>query len=184
LATFTGANGANPFAGLVADASGNFYGTTAFGGASGDGTVFKVAAGTHALTTLATFDGTNGYRPDAALVADASGNLYGTTSGGGDGGNGTVFEVVAGTNALVTLAAFDGTNGSDPEGNLFIDASGNIYGTTVTGGANGAGSVFELMPVPEPSSLLLAGLAALAACTLRSPRCNSPRIDSSLRSSA
>ena len=97
LVTFNNTNGAVPLGGLIADASGNLYGTTVSGGANGDGTVFEVAAGTHALSTLVTFNGTNGANPYAGLLADASGNLYGTTDGGGASGDGTVFEVTAGT---------------------------------------------------------------------------------------
>ena len=84
LATFNSSNGASPYAALLADASGNLYGTTTRGGANGFGTVFEVAndAG-HTLTTLASFNGTNGASPYAGLIADASGNLYGTTSQGG-----------------------------------------------------------------------------------------------------
>jgi uncharacterized repeat protein (TIGR03803 family) len=150
LAEFNGTNGYAPYAGLIADASGNLYSTTSGGGASGLGTIFEVAAATHALTTLATFNGTNGAKPFGQLFADASGNLYGTTSAGGSNGLGTVFELTAGSHTLRTLASFDGTNGSDPAAGLLADASGNLYGTTRFGGdltldsGNGAGTVFEL----------------------------------------
>ena len=66
-------------AGLIMDSSGNLYGTTAAGGASGDGTVFELAHGSGTITTLASFNGTNGANPDAGLIMDSSGNLYGTT---------------------------------------------------------------------------------------------------------
>ena len=82
LATFNGTNGANPYAGLIADAAGNLFGTTAFGGTSGYGTVFEIAKtdSTYgAPATLATFNGTNGANPYAGLIADAAGNLFGTT---------------------------------------------------------------------------------------------------------
>ena len=144
LATFNGNNGGSPWAGLIADAAGNLYGTTFLGGAAGDGTVFEVAAGTHALTTLATFNGNNGSDPEAGLIADAAGNLYGTTEGGGTAGDGTVFEVAAGTHALSTLATFDGTNGSVPRAGLIADTAGNLYGTTFSGGTASDGTVFEV----------------------------------------
>ena len=83
LASFNGTNGANPHAGLIMDSSGNLYGTTSAGGASGDGTVFELAQGSGTITTLASFNGTNGAYPSAALIMDSSGNLYGTTYGGG-----------------------------------------------------------------------------------------------------
>ena len=146
LATFTGPNGAYPNGQLFADASGNLYGTTWGDQTDNYGTVFELNPKTLALTTLTTFDRTNGAYPDAGLVADASGNLYGTTSGGGNNANGTVFELNPSTKALTTLIFFNGTDGSMPYCNLIMDSSGNLYGTTDNGGANSDGTVFELNP--------------------------------------
>jgi uncharacterized repeat protein (TIGR03803 family) len=143
LASFNGTNGQYPAGNLAFDASGNLYGTTAFGGTGGAGTVFEVAAGTHALTTLISFNNTNGYSP-TGVIADAAGNLYGTTGGGGLNGDGTVFKVAAGTHSPTTLASFGGANGQGSAAGLIADASGNLYGTTAYGGANGDGTVFEL----------------------------------------
>jgi uncharacterized repeat protein (TIGR03803 family) len=95
LVTFTGTNGYTPGGGVTFDSSGNLYGTTEFGGAAGEGTVFKVDAVTHAITTLVSFNGSNGAYPLAGLSLDAIGNLFGTTSAGGASGIGTVFELVA-----------------------------------------------------------------------------------------
>ena len=144
LATFQGGDGANPYGSLIFDASGNLYGTTSYGGANDYGTVFEVAAGSHALTTLATFTGANGAGSIAGLIADASGNLYGTTYFGGSSDSGTVFEVTAGSHALTTLATFTGANGAGPAASLIVDASGNLYGTTAEGGATDQGTVFEV----------------------------------------
>lgn len=154
LAAFNGTNGSFPVAGLIADASGNLNGTTYSGGASGDGSVFEVANdANHTLTTLATFNGTNGSFPAAGLIADASGNLYGTTFRGGLKGDGTVLEVANNANhTLSTLVMFSGANGANPRARLIADASGNLYGTTYGGGANGTGTVFEC--VPAGSSIL------------------------------
>ena len=81
LASFGGSNGANPFAGLIMDSSGNLYGTTESGGPpSGYGTVFKLAKGSKTITDLASFNGSNGACPEAGLIMDSSGNLYGTTA--------------------------------------------------------------------------------------------------------
>ena len=83
LASFNGANGSSPESGLAMDSSGNLYGTAYNGGASSDGTVFEVAQGTGTLTTLASFNGTNGSDPVTGLILDGSGNLYGAAEQGG-----------------------------------------------------------------------------------------------------
>src|SRR5205085_1365604 len=80
LASFNGANGAGPQAGVIMDGSGNLYGTAFGGGALGAGTVFELAHGSHTITTLASFNGgSNGSHPNAGVIMDSSGNLYGTT---------------------------------------------------------------------------------------------------------
>jgi uncharacterized repeat protein (TIGR03803 family) len=145
LATFNGANGANPHSSLILDASGNLYGTTAAGGSANDGTVFELASGSGTITTLASFTGTNGANPEAGLVMDASGNLYGTTTNAGASNDGTVFEVAAGSGAITALASFNGANGANPMGVLILDGSGNLHGTTANGGASSDGTVFEVV---------------------------------------
>jgi uncharacterized repeat protein (TIGR03803 family) len=147
LVTFNVANGSAPRSALIADGAGNLYGTTGEGGASTYGTVFKLdASSNYALSTLTTFNGTNGREPYAALIADGSGNLYGTTSSGGNNNYGTVFRLNASSNyALSTLATFNGSNGRAPIAGLIADAAGNLYGTTVWGGAGGDyGTVFKI----------------------------------------
>ncbi|HEY2589234.1 MAG TPA: choice-of-anchor tandem repeat GloVer-containing protein, partial [Tepidisphaeraceae bacterium] len=144
LLAFDNVGGGNPMGALVIDAAGNLYGTTDAGGALGKGTVFKIAAGSNTPTTLATFNGTNGANPSAGLAADAGGNLYGTTSFGGPTNDGTVFEITAGTHAFTTLANFNFANGSRPLAGVYVDASGNLFGTTNGGGDNYHGTVFEL----------------------------------------
>ncbi|HEY8747198.1 MAG TPA: choice-of-anchor tandem repeat GloVer-containing protein [Tepidisphaeraceae bacterium] len=135
-----------PYGSLSVDGSGNLYGTTSFGGPGGGGTVFKINAITHTLTTLATFIENNsdgGRIPSSPPIVDASGNLFGTTGGGGGAaGNGTIFEIDAVTHALMTIATFNGNNGGIPNG-LIADAKGNLYGTSSLGGANGNGTIFE-----------------------------------------
>jgi uncharacterized repeat protein (TIGR03803 family) len=144
LASFNTTNGAAPYAGVIADASGNLYGTTGYGGANNLGTAFKLTAGANTLTTLATFNGTNGRLPYGGLTADASGNLYGTTAGGGANDLGTVYMIATGTNALTTLATFNSTNGASPQAAVIVDVSGNLYGTTQGGGSSNMGTVFKL----------------------------------------
>ena len=165
LASFDGAKGNYPFGALIADAAGNLYGTTLQGGANVVGTVFQVAAGTNVLTTLATFTGNNGAAPSAGLIADAAGNLYGTTSVGGASNLGTVFQIASGTHTLTTLATFNNVNGANPYSSLIADSVGNLYGTTYNGGANGSGTAFELagtgFVVPEPATFSLLAFAGL-----------------------
>jgi uncharacterized repeat protein (TIGR03803 family) len=104
--TGTGSDGANPYAGLIADANGNLFGTTSLGGTYGFGTVFEVVNGGTAgapkydtgAATLYSFTalGSDGANPEAGLIADANGDLFGTTSLGGTDGVGTAFEIVNG----------------------------------------------------------------------------------------
>jgi uncharacterized repeat protein (TIGR03803 family) len=155
IATLTGTNGAFPFGSLIVDGLGNFYGTTSSGGPGGGGTVFKLAKpttvnGAYILTTIGSFNGTNGSAPMGNLLADSSGNLYGTASAGGPGGCGIVFKLTkpaaAGLYTLSIIAAFSGPNGSTPMGSLIADNAGNFYGTTSRGGKHGNGTVFKLSP--------------------------------------
>lgn len=147
LAAFAGANGASPLGGVITDAAGDLFGTTNSGGSANEGTVFELAAGTTSITTLASFTGGNaGAYPTAGLIADASNNLFGTTTG--DGSNkGTVFELANDASTITTLVTFNGTNGAIPKASLIADAAGNLYGTTKFGAdASGIdrGTVFEL----------------------------------------
>ena len=146
LYSFTGgADGGNPFAGLIKDASGNFYGTTVEGGAHGLGTVFKLAPdGTE--TALWSFTGADGSYPEGGLIMDASGNLYGTTSSGGADGDGTVFEVALNGAETVLHSFTGGPDGKGPQAGLVMDNKGKLFGTTVFGGANGDGTVFKVTP--------------------------------------
>ena len=154
LASFTGTNGNGPSGGLIYDAKGNLYGTTAYGGTAGDGVVFKLAppaAGKTAWaeTILYSFNKTNGSQPVASLIFDTAGNLYGVTAYGGASDDGVVFKLTppaAGKTAWIetVLASFNGTNGAYPSAGLIFDGAGNLYGTTVQGGKHGDGVVFKL----------------------------------------
>jgi uncharacterized repeat protein (TIGR03803 family) len=160
LATFNGSNGAYLDSGLTLVGS-TLYGITKTGGAYGDGTVFSLPISGGSPTTLATFNNNNGAFPRAGLTVVGS-TLYGTTAAGGANGDGTVFSLPITGGSPITLVDFNGTNGANPgTGCLIADGSGNFYGTTVSGGANDNGTVFELS-VPEPTSLSLLALGSLS----------------------
>jgi uncharacterized repeat protein (TIGR03803 family) len=148
LHSFSGypSEGAIPIAGLVQSSDGNFYGTTALGGAHFKGTVFKIDA-TGSLTTLHSFSGSpsQGANPVAALVQGSDGNFYGTTALGGAHLKGTAFKIDA-TGSLTTLHSFSGSpsEGAVPFAGLVEGSDGNFYGTTALGGAHGEGTVFKL----------------------------------------
>jgi len=130
LVSFDGTNGARPSAALLQAGDGSFYGTTPFGGTNGNnGTVFRVTpSGT--LTTLVSFDGTNGSQPFAGLIQGADDNFFGTTVLGGANNLGTVFRMTA-AGALATLFSLNGTNnGCFPFGGLVQGTNGNFYGAT------------------------------------------------------
>jgi uncharacterized repeat protein (TIGR03803 family) len=141
--------GADPFGGVIFDNTGNLYGTTRSTGAygCGNGVVFQLSpSGSGWIeNVLYTFqNGTDGGLPHAGLISDQTGKLYGATSSGGQGGGGTVFQMTPPGSSWTfnTLYGFTGSGG--PQGNLIMDQSGNLYGTTVSDGAHGFGSVFKL----------------------------------------
>jgi uncharacterized repeat protein (TIGR03803 family) len=152
LVSFTGADGALPSGGVIADAAGDLFGTTYYGGTKGDGTVFEIAKteGGYAdtPTTLVSFTGHDGRFPGSSLIFDAAGDLFGTTEEGGIKNNGTVFEIVATKDgyagAPTTIATFKSSRGTDPVGSLLADASGDLFGTTALGGVDDYGAVFEI----------------------------------------
>lgn len=157
LYRFSGqADGAAPHGELFMDAAGNLYGTTSTGGSSSGGTAFELSppapgAASFAWSETTLYDFAAGSAPMAGLVMDSSGNLYGTTSSAGADGYGTVYELSPAAPGLAwtrtTLHRFtNGGDGGNSMGALTFDAKGNLYGTTTTGGASNAGTVFELTP--------------------------------------
>lgn len=144
-----GTDGADPLGGPVFDLAGNLYGTTTYGGAHDDGTVFELSPSRTgwALTVLHNFDfyGGDGASPWGSLIVDTTGNVFGTTSQGGpNDGGGTVFElspIDSGWtyNIRYTFCAPPPCNdgGADPEAGLIFGKNGNLYGTT-------RGTVFRL----------------------------------------
>ena len=143
--------GAYPWAALLNDGAGSFWGTTTEGG-SLHGTLFKVNSTTGVLTTLVEFTNTGasnkGRLPTAALVNDGLGSYWGTTSAGATSGAGTLFKVNAVTGVLTTVLEFT-NNGATNKGAtcfapLLNDGAGFWVGTTSSGGASGAGTVFKI----------------------------------------
>jgi uncharacterized repeat protein (TIGR03803 family) len=129
---------------LTQGGDGVFYGTTALGGASNEGTVFKITPD-GVETNLYSFTGsTDGSQPQAALIQATDGNFYGTTIGGGTSGQGTVFKVTPSGLESILYSFTGGADGGVPQAALIQGADGNFYGTTAAGGATGQGTVFEI----------------------------------------
>jgi len=151
-----GATGCEPGSNLIFDAAGNLYGTSPRGGATNYGVVFELSpqvggGWTEAVLHSFSDNGHDGFLPQGGLIFDAAGNLYGTTSGGGEHKGGTVFElspVTGGGWSEFVLHNFGaGTDGSESNAGLVMDGAGNLYGTTTLGGVHGDGTAFELTPV-------------------------------------
>jgi uncharacterized repeat protein (TIGR03803 family) len=164
-------DGGNPVGGVIMDTAGNLYGT-AQGGAgtncadAGCGVVFEIPAG-GTYTLLYTFQGgSDGDSPQSGLIADGSGNLYGTTVAGGDSNCGNIFEVPAGGGSDKVLYGFrNGSDGANPYAGVVMDSQGNLYGTTQEGGGkgtgcrkilfgDGCGTVFKLTPAGDETVLV------------------------------
>ncbi len=168
LHTFSGPDGEAPLAGVTLDAAGNLYGTTSAGGAfcpdlGGCGLVFKLTHnpdGTWTEKRLWSFRGP--HFPQGGVVLDKAGNLYGTTYNGGDvtceapNGCGIVFKLAPNREGIWNLTPihkFTGSpDGRNPKAGVTFDALGNLYGTTIFGGADtteSGGTIFKLSPNPD-----------------------------------
>jgi uncharacterized repeat protein (TIGR03803 family) len=183
LHNFHGKDGYSPSASLISDAAGNLYGTTFFGGTGscayksgnviGCGVVFELtpsAGGGWVEKVLHTFRNTGGFWPNAGLVFDGAGNIYGTTT------QSTVFQLTPSAGGRWTEKVIytfcsqpNCTDGIFPYASLVFDAAGNIYGTTESGGGNpfGAGTVFELTPTKGGSwaEKVLYSFCSKSSCT-------------------
>jgi uncharacterized repeat protein (TIGR03803 family) len=162
LHSFTGGtDGSATQAGVITDAQGNFYGTTQLGGSTqcggeGCGTVFKLTPkGKETLLHVFTMSGGDGVYPVGGLVADSAGNLYGTTlNGGGKCQCGTVYRIAPDGTEAILHDFKGGTDGSFPLAVLTIDAAGNLYGTTGSGGQEcSCGTVFKITPAGKETVL-------------------------------
>ncbi len=154
-----GTDGTEPHGSLVIDAGGNLYGTTEYGGdlgvlcagMQGCGVVFKVDPTGHETVLYSFTGGADGAQPLAGLMLDSTGNLYGTTAGGGIGecdywavGCGVVFKLDPTGKETVLYSFAGGTDGGVPASPLIADSSGNLYGMTSGVGAGTNGSVFRV----------------------------------------
>jgi uncharacterized repeat protein (TIGR03803 family) len=164
-------DGCGPSGSLAFDRQGNIYGTTISGGSDqlnegGSGTLFRLSQTSAGWTETPSYpyvfgtSGSYGSFPAQGVIADANGNLYGTTSTDSYGNGGTVFQATyeSGLWNVSTLYGFpiQSTDGAFPGGGLALDANGNLYGTTTGGGLNktdpnGFGTVFELTPNSDGS---------------------------------
>jgi uncharacterized repeat protein (TIGR03803 family) len=167
LYTFTGgADGGNPYAGVIGDGAGNLYGTTASGGITancpylGCGVVFKLDAAGHETVLHSFMRGGDGESPQTGVVRDRFGNLYGTTYGGGITGIwGTVFKVDPTGHETLLYSFTGGADGSGPLAGVIGDGAGNLYGTTASGGIGG-GVVYKLDPTGHETVLYSFPVAA------------------------
>jgi uncharacterized repeat protein (TIGR03803 family) len=148
LTPFNRLNGNRPTSPPIEGSDGNFYGVAVFGGVSNFGTFYQLTP-VGVLTALYNFKGAgDGASPQGPLVEGPDGNFYGATGGNGsvsaaDGGKGTIFMITP-AGVLTTLYVFTGsTDGASPSG-LFLASDGNLYGDTLSGGANNQGTVFRV----------------------------------------
>ncbi len=170
------ADGETPIAGLIRDASGTLYGTTYAGGVKspippngGGGTVFAITPeGAEAVlyTFFSVAARADGSFPAGGLVMDRIGNLYGTTTAGGGPSNGGVAFVLSPDGAETVLydfcSAANCTDGNEPMGSLVLDGSGDLYGTTYSGGARNQGTVFRV--ARRSGETVLHSFCSVATC--------------------
>jgi uncharacterized repeat protein (TIGR03803 family) len=148
--SFTGLDGIVPPGGVILDGNGNLYGTTGGGGAHNLGTIFELTYTSGVgwtETVLYNFQNlSDGQYPGAGLIRDSAGNFYGSTTDGGSGRGGTIFELspVGDSWVFATLYSFSGNPGCGPLGALALDISGNLYGSTLCDGSNRLGNIFKL----------------------------------------
>lgn len=171
LFSFNATDGAFATAGVIRDAAGNLYGTTKFAGAQGTGNVYRLAPDGTETVLFAFSDGTDGGHPQAGVIRDAAGNLYGAAQDGGDlscnitatgiaGGCGVVYKLSP-TGQETVLHRFSGPDGATADEGLVRDAEGNLYGVTSQGGdlncapgnRAGCGVVYKISPTGQETVL-------------------------------
>ncbi len=156
LHSFTGADGSSPYSGVTQGSDGRLYGMTSGGGAYGYGTIFAVDRVSGAVTTLHSFTGKDGAGAYATLVQASDGRLYGTASGGGASGAGSVFAIDKSGSGFTLLHSFSKADGAYPRAGLIQASDGYLYGTAPAGGSANNGVIFRIAlggsaPPPPPS---------------------------------
>jgi uncharacterized repeat protein (TIGR03803 family) len=150
LYAFTGgADGGLPIASVTRDSDGNLYGTTSSGGQYNFGAVYKVDASGNETVLYSFSSFGDGARPNAGVVRDAAGNLYGATGGGGPSDTGVVYKLDPSGNETILHTFTGGADGGVPSGDLVRDSAGILYGTTAYGGLSGNGVVYRIDPAGQ-----------------------------------
>ncbi len=145
LGAFASIGVKNSAATIVTDTQGDIFGVASAGGADSEGAIWELPKSTGVLTLAASFDGTDGESPQGGLSIDGAGDLYGTCTSGGANNQGSVWELLAGSSTINLLASFDdATTSQTPSGQIYVDGSGDVFGTAQgpQGNANG-GSIWE-----------------------------------------
>jgi len=136
--------GSRPNGSLVQASNGKLYGMTLVGGVNQKGVIFEYDISSGTLTKLFDFGSGNGTNPEGDLIQAKNGKLYGMTKLGGANDLGVLFEYDITTNTFTKKFDFDGANhGSEPRGSLLQASNDKFYGTTMLGGLNGLGTLFE-----------------------------------------
>ena len=143
LKDFNFTNGAYPTGNLIQATNGKLYGMTAYGGSSEMGVLFSFDPSSSTYTNLKDCDETSGAYPSGSLIKANNGKLYGMTPYGGSSGNGVIFSFDPSSSTYTKLKDFDGTNGSNPFGDLMQSGNSKLYGMTSAGGSSGNGVIFS-----------------------------------------
>lgn len=146
LYSFTGgADGGQPHASPILDASGNLFGTASRGGRFGHGIVYKIDTSNRQSVLYSFTGGSDGGTPNGVLLLDASGNLFGTTTAGGANSRGVVFELTPGGQLAILHSFTGGSDGGSPQGGVVADSAGSLFGTAPLGGRQNNGVVYQII---------------------------------------